>query len=231
MNTTVGASILNLGASATNNKTIWIRDSGAVADTAYVDITGGTAASDALRLQGCRPANPTTATVSTNLGTGGGGILHLTSGYNDGAASAISISDTTTTMNRVMTVFSAPKAGTGYSGITQQLINGGANIGTTPFTITNPTLAGLYTILVRVGDNAAININGQINSVGYWDGSIWVAGGTCISPPLGTGNLYIWFGESATSRSTLILENTGSAQLSGVAVYIIPQLVGALPIT
>ena len=101
MNTTVGASILNLGASATNNKTIWIRDSGAVADTAYVDITGGTAASDALRLQGCRPANPTTATVSTNLGTSGGGILNLTSGYNDPVLTpAIQITDASVVTNR-----------------------------------------------------------------------------------------------------------------------------------
>jgi hypothetical protein len=109
-------------------------------------------------------------------------------------------------------------------------IKSGGNLDQLPWNITNPAAVGFYNILVRVGDNAAVNINGQISTTGYWNGTIWVCGGVGYSPPLGTGNLLIWFGSTATSRAQLILQNTGSASLSQVAVYLVPMLSGSVPI-
>lgn len=210
-----GVGSLLLGASAANDRAIFINDTGGAANTAVVDITKGTAAGIALRLQGYGLAG-TAATVSTNSAAG---VLHVSSGPAD-ATPAIAISPTATTVSRAMT------AAAGYTGITQQIINNGNSLAQLPWNITNPSLAGIYTILVRVGDNAAVNINGQINSVGYWNGSVWVAGACTTSQAIGTGNLLLWFGSTATSRTQLILQNTGSAEISGVAVYMIPQLIG-----
>jgi hypothetical protein len=224
-NNNAGPATLNIGASANAPQLIFCTDPTGVADQAYVDITKGTANGAALRLQGYGAGSA--ATVSTNYGSGGGGVLNVTSGYND-ANPAIVISNTTTTMNRPMTTFVAPTAGSGttYTGITRQVINGGGSIGTTAYPLTNPAGAGVYTIMVQVGDNAAVNINGQIDSVGYYNGTTWIAGGVNVSPPLGTGNLILWFGASGTSRNTIYLQNTGSADLSSVVVYMIPQLYG-----
>jgi hypothetical protein len=216
--------ILNLGSSDSNPQTVFVVDTGA-ANSGFVDITKGTSTGIALRLQGY--GTGTTATVSSNLGSGGGGSLSLSSGYNE-ATPAITITDTTTSMNRAMTTFVAPTAGAGttYTGISRQSIAGGGSIGTTAYALTNPAGAGVYTIMVQVGDNAAVNINGQIDSVGYYNGTKWIAGGVNVSPPLGTGNLILWFGSTGTSRNTIYIQNTGSADLSSVVVYMIPQIYG-----
>jgi hypothetical protein len=223
-----GFGSLLLGASAACDRAIFINDVGGGADTAVVDITRGTASGTALRLQGYG-ASGTAAQVSTNAGVGGGGVLNLTSAINN-PVPAISINDTAIRLELPTTVYSAPNAGVGYGGITQQIINSGGNLDQLPWNITNPSAVGFYNILVRVGDNAAVSINGQINTTGYWNGTIWVAGGIGYSPPIGTGNLLIWFGSTATSRAHLILQNTGSAVLSQVAVYMIPMLSGSVPI-
>lgn len=102
-----GAGSLTLGSSVTNPTSIFINDTGGGSDTAVVDITKGTGTGVALRLQGY--GTSTAATVSTNLGTGGGGILNLTSGYNDPVLTpAIQILDTEITVNRQMTLKGAP---------------------------------------------------------------------------------------------------------------------------
>ena len=102
-----GAGSLTLGSSVTNPTSIFINDTGGGADTAVVDITKGTGTGVSLRLQGYGAG--TAATVSTNLGTGGGGILNLTSGYNDPVLTpAIQIADTAITVNRQMTLKGSP---------------------------------------------------------------------------------------------------------------------------
>jgi len=222
-----GVASLTLGSSVANPTSIFINDTGGVADTAVVDITKGTGTGIALRLQGYGAGSA--ATVSTNVGVGGGGVLNLTSATNN-PVPAISINDTAIRLELPTTVYSAPNAGVGYGGITQQIINSGGNLDQLPWNITNPSAVGFYHILVRVGDNAAVNINGQIDTFGYWNGSIWVAGGCGSSQPIGTGNLLIWFGSTATSRAQLILQNTGTAVLSQVAVYMVPFLSGSIPI-
>jgi hypothetical protein len=223
-NTTASPGSLVLGASTACAAVISIDDL-AGADTAVVDIKRGTATGTALRLQGA--GTGIAPQISTDASAGG--RLNLTASIGN-PVPAISITDVGISLELPTTVYSAPTAGNGYGGITQQIINSGNPIGQLPFNITNPSTIGFYQILVRVGDNAAININGQINTFGYWNGSIWVAGGIGYSPPLGTGNLLIWFGSTATSRAQLILQNTGSADLSQVAVYMIPMLSGSIPI-
>jgi hypothetical protein len=223
-NTTASPGSLVLGASTACASVISIDDL-AGADTAVVDIKRGTATGTALRLQGA--GTGIAPQISTDASAGG--RLNLTASIGN-PVPAISITDVGISLELPTTVYSAPTAGNGYGGITQQIINSGNPIGQLPFNITNPSAIGFYQILVRVGDNAAININGQINTFGYWNGSIWVAGGCGSSQPIGTGNLLIWFGSSATSRAQLILQNTGSADLSSVAVYLIPILSGSIPI-
>jgi hypothetical protein len=215
-----GAGILNLGASANNPQTVFVTDPTGVADQAYVDITKGTANGIALRLQGYG-AGTLGATVSTNSALGN---LQLSSGFSD-SPPAVTIAPTTMTMTRPVTMSSPVAAAVGYTNVTSQSINNGADIGNTIYALANPAAIGVYNILVRVGDNVAININGQVNSVGFWNGTIWVCGGTNISPPVGSGNVVISFGANA-SRGTLYLQNTGSAQLQQVVVYMIPQLLG-----
>jgi hypothetical protein len=92
-----GVSSLLLGASAANDRAIFINDTGGAADTAVVDITKGTAAGVALRLQGYGPAG-TAATVSTNSGTG---QLNISSGPAD-VAPAFEIVPANITANRQM---------------------------------------------------------------------------------------------------------------------------------
>jgi hypothetical protein len=212
-----GAASLLLGASAVNDRALFVNDTGGGANTAVVDITRGTATGIALRLQGYG-ASSSGAQISTNTGTGNSARLNIQSATNN-ANPNIVIQDTTTTM------YTPISAGIGYSNISSQSLASGGDIGNTIYALTNPAAIGVYNIMVRVGDNVAININGQVNSVGFWNGTIWVAGGTNISPPVGSGNVVISFGANA-SRTTLYLQNTGSAQLQDVVVYMIPQLLG-----
>jgi len=218
-----GAATLNLGVSAPNPQLVFCTDPTGIADEAFVDITKGTATGFALRLQGY--GTGAAATVSTNATQGGGGILNVTSGYND-ATPAITLADASITMTRAVTMPSAVTAAVGYANVSAQLINGGASIGTTIFPLLNPSAIGLYNIIVRIGDNLAVNINTQISTVGFWNGSVWAAGGVVSSPDLAGGNLQITFGPLSTTRTTLYLQNTGAAELSLVTVYLIPQLLG-----
>jgi hypothetical protein len=207
---------LCLGSSATNPQGLFVANTGG-ANNGYVDITRGTSTGVALRLQGYG-ASSSGAFISTNTGTGNSARLSIQSATNN-ANPNIVIQDTATTM------YTPISAGTGYSNISSQSLASGGDIGNTIYALTNPAAIGVYNIMVRVGDNVAININGQVNSVGFWNGTIWVAGGTNISPPVGSGNVVISFGTNA-SRTTLYLQNTGSAQLQQVVVYMIPQLLG-----
>jgi hypothetical protein len=207
---------LNLGSSVANPQTVFVTDAGA-ANTGFVDITKGTALGTALRLQGYG-ASSAGAIISTNASVGANQRLNIQSAINN-ANPNILIQDTATTMYTPMS------AGVGYSNISSQSLASGGDIGNVIYALTNPAAVGLYNIMVRVGDNVALNINGQMSSVGFWNGTIWSAGGTNISPPVGTGNVVISFGTNA-SRTTLYLQNTGTAQLQQVVVYMIPQLLG-----
>jgi hypothetical protein len=92
-----GVGSLLLGASAANDRAIFINDTAGAADTAVVDITKGTADGIALRLQGYGAAG-TAATVSTNSGTG---QLNISSGPAD-VAPALQIVPANITVNRQM---------------------------------------------------------------------------------------------------------------------------------
>jgi hypothetical protein len=210
------AGTLCLGSSATNPQGLFVANTGG-ANNGYVDITRGTSLGVALRLQGYG-ASSAGAIISTNAAVGANQRLNIQSATNN-ANPNIVIQDTATTMYTPMS------AGVGYSNISSQSLASGGDIGNTIYALTNPTAIGVYNIMVRVGDNVAININGQVNSIGFWNGTIWTAGGTNISPPVGSGNVVISFGTNA-SRTTLYLQNTGSAQLQQVVVYMIPQLLG-----
>ena len=141
-----GTGSLTLGSSVTNPTSLFINDTGGGADTAVVDITRGTGTGIALRLQGYGAS--TAATVSTNLGTGGGGILNLTSGYNDPVLTpAIQILDTEITVNRQMTLKGSPAplaswTGPGAPAGTPSVILKPAGVSSGSFTV---SLAGLQT--------------------------------------------------------------------------------------
>jgi hypothetical protein len=78
--TTAGAGQMSLGASAVNPQTVFIRD-GATANSGYVDITGGTSGTDALRLRGYQAGG--FPIISTNRPSGTVASLTLTPGTND----------------------------------------------------------------------------------------------------------------------------------------------------
>lgn len=97
------AGLLNLGSSVSNPQTVFVNDTGA-ANTGFVDITGGTSASIALRLQGSNTlTGANNGYVSTNLGTGNpAAVLNLSSAYNDNPA-AIQITSSTVKINKPIT--------------------------------------------------------------------------------------------------------------------------------
>jgi len=112
---------LVLAPSAANQQLMYIRD-GLTADTGYVDVTAGSGNYGAVRLTGAPSANPLTSTVSTNSATGGGGILNITTGYNDSiTAPAIQIADNGITTYRQigMSGTGAPLAGWTAPGVGQ----------------------------------------------------------------------------------------------------------------
>ena len=112
---------LVLAPSAANQQVMYIRD-GLTADTGYVDVTAGSGNYGAVRLTGAPAANPLISTVSTNSATGGGGILNLTTGYNDSVtAPAIQIADNgITTFRQIgMAGAGAPLAGWTAPGVGQ----------------------------------------------------------------------------------------------------------------
>lgn len=127
---------LNLGASVANSEIINVRD-GAAANSGYVDITGGTYATNGLRLQGSNASQPTVTTsqISTNLNYGNSAVLNLTASTDD-ANPALSIQNDVTAKNTITanaqifitkpmhtwgsytpTVLLAPGAGPGVGGI------------------------------------------------------------------------------------------------------------------
>lgn len=180
-----GAGTLNLGASVENPKGIFITDPTGVADEAYVDITKGTSTGAALRLQGYGAG--TAATVSTNLSTGGGGVLNLTSGYNDPVLTpALAINDTEVVTNRQLVLRGAnsPVAnwtGPGAPSGTPNIILRTAQVSVGSFTVDISPLPTGWALIygaVTPGSTPAINDQAAMFSVMvYTDASNKITGG------------------------------------------------------
>lgn len=211
--------VLTLGASVANATTVYVRD-GTVANTAYVDITGGNTNSTALRLQGANTlTGANSAYVSTNLGTGAGGLLSLSSGYND-SPGAVQIDDATVKINRPITGWSFQQSGT-----VAALADGGS--ATIPNSGSPSIQPGLYAIM-------ATNVSGtnqtgtQVSCVGYFSGNTspgkWILGGNGFGQGLTnpTRNFTIQPTPGSGAYQTLTYVNTsGFSMDSGVNVYFI----------
>ena len=85
-----GTGQLSLGASSVNPQTLFIRD-GATANSGYVEITGGTAGTNALQLRGFQTGG--IPTISTNLNTGVATSLAITPGTNDATPAMVLSND------------------------------------------------------------------------------------------------------------------------------------------
>ena len=182
---------LILGSSATNPKTLFISDEGA-ANTGFVDITGGTGVSGStaftLRLQG--PNNrqgPTTATISSSLPQGGGGILNLSNAYDESVPN-ISLTDADTQLNGLVLVPNDLSfQGTGSITAFQTLQTTGVTCGDNTTTgIPNPAglVIGLYLVLARGTIGGASSPTCSVSTTAYYNGSGWTWGGGGACPAL-----------------------------------------------
>ncbi len=181
---------LILGSSATNPQTLVIQDEGA-ANTGYVDITGGTGVSGngfTLRLQG--PNNrqgPTTATISSSLPQGGGGILNLSNAYDESVPN-ISLTDADTTLNQLVIIPNDLSfQGSGSITAFQTFLTSGVVCGDNTTTgIPNPSglVIGLYIVLARGTIGGANSPTCSVSTIAYYNGSGWVWGGGSACPAL-----------------------------------------------
>jgi hypothetical protein len=214
-NNNVGPATLCLGASANNPQTVFLTDPTGSTDAAYVDITGGTAATRALRLQGCRTGQ-NTATVSTNFASGGGGVLNLTSGYNDGQAK-IEIADNSITFGRPPSA-----AAPGWAPI---LLYGPQATGPGTITVDCSTLPSGWCVVYGVSGSGANPLSpgdraSMFNTILYsGPGNAITAGG------LGGVPAYCVTLPSATNNTSLDV-NFASATSSSYAIYGMPLIGG-----
>ena len=207
---------MTLGASVANNTTVFVRD-GAASNSGYVDITGGTTAGVALRLQGANTTVGANSTyVSTNLGTGGGGLLSLSSGYND-VPGAVQIEDATVKINRPITGYSVGQSGNIAA------LNDGASA-TVPNSGSPSIQPGLYAIMVG-------NVNGtgqtgtQVAAVGYFSGNTspgkWIMGGCGFGQGLTNPTRNFTIAPTAGYQTLTYVNTSGFNMDSPVNVYFI----------
>jgi len=223
---------LVVGSSTTNPYTVFVRDND-FAGSGKVDIFSGVGLGlQSVRIQGAsngHPSPPFTPSnnprVSTNV-EDTTGILELTSSFED-ANPAIQITNSGININRVVSVSSALAAQSTFTGVSSGAINSGsALVLNVEYSIPNPANAGLYTIMIKYGNNTAINIDSQISATGYWSGAVWVCGGCATSPVLGDGVLIIDFGLTATTTAQLVVRQDSTRTITNVSYYMFPLMTG-----
>ena len=194
---------LTLGASVANNQLMFLKDQVA-AGTGVVDITNGTAASTALRLQANTPSVPGANTVrlSTNLpfaGSNAGGQVRITTAYDGGGV-----------LQNYTGIELQEANGTTYTTIYDQTYN--SNPAQNPVGIAFPyntygslsasmadqvsvaipqlvlsdNYRGLYAIQIYTTSTDAQSLSASISSIGYWDSaSGWIGGAAGAVTPNG----------------------------------------------
>lgn len=214
----INSGTLVLAPSAANQNVMYIRD-GLTADTGYVDVTAGSGNYGAVRLTGAPAANPLTSTVSTNSATGGGGILNLTTGYNDSVtAPAIQIADNgITTFRQIgMAGTGAPLAGWTAPGVgqpvgTPYIVLKAAGVSTGVFTVDlSPLQSGWAMVYggVTPGTTPAANDQAAMFSVMVFTsvGNTLIGGGVGGVPglvtvqPTGTTSLSVNISVATTAN-------------------------------
>jgi hypothetical protein len=216
---------LTLGSSVANPQTVFIRD-GLTANTGYVDVAGGIAASIALRLQGANTlVGANNAYVSTNLSTGNSAAqLNLSSAFDDVPA-AVQITSSVVKINRPITGNTVNQ-----SSSIAALGDGGSSV--IPSSGSPSITEGLWAI---VANNVAQDgqIGTQVSCIGYFSDAIspgeWILGGNGFGQALTnpTRNFAI---QPTTGYQTLTFLNTSGFNMTGaVKVYFI-RLTGALGI-
>jgi hypothetical protein len=180
-----GVGSLLLGASAANDRTIFINDTAGAANTAVVDITGGTATGVALRLRGY--GTGTAATISTNAGAGG--VLNIQNNATD-IPPNMTLNDASTTINGLVLVPNDLSfVGSGSITAFQTFQTTGVTCGdNTTAGIPNPggLVVGLYMVLARGTIGGVSSVACSVSTISYWDGSSWKWGGGGAAPALVT---------------------------------------------
>ena len=178
-----GVGSLLLGASAANDRTIFINDTAGAANTAVVDITGGTATGVALRLRGY--GTGTAATISTNAGAGG--VLNIQNNATD-IPPNMTLNDASTTINGLVLVPNDLSfVGSGSITAFQTFLTSGVVCGDNTTTgIPNPAglVIGLYLVLARGTIGGTNSPTCSVSTTAYYNGTGWVWGGGGACPAL-----------------------------------------------
>jgi hypothetical protein len=211
-----------IGSSVTNPATIFVREYGA-ANTGYVDIAGGIAASIALRLQGANTSvGANTAQVSTNNNAAAAPTLNISNSY-DGTPGIV-ITNSTVRINKLIT---------GYlNGTTaaQAALADNTSVGI-PGSDYGSLGAGLFTILVKTGNQTPSGQPGnQVSVMGYMSGTTqtWIGGcgfGQGLINP--TRNFYI---QPSTNFTGLVFGNTSGFDMNSTWTVTYIRLSGDLGI-
>jgi len=180
-----GVGSLLLGASAVNDRAIFINDTGGGANSAVVDITGGTATGVALRLRGYGAGSA--AIISTNAGAGG--VLNIQNNVTEASPNMV-MTDASTTLNGLVLVPNDLSfVGSGSITAFQTFLTSGVVCGdNTTAGIPNPAglALGLYMVLARGTIGGVSSVACSVSTISYWDGSSWKWGGGGAAPALVT---------------------------------------------
>ena len=180
-----GVGSLLLGASAVNDRAIFINDTGGGANSAVVDITGGTATGVALRLRGYGAGSA--AIISTNAGAGG--VLNIQNNVTEASPNMV-MTDASTTLNGLVLVPNDLSfVGSGSITAFQTFLTSGVVCGdNTTAGIPNPAglAIGLYMVLARGTIGGVSSVACSVSTISYWDGSSWKWGGGGAAPALVT---------------------------------------------
>jgi hypothetical protein len=211
-----------IGSSAANPATIFVREYGA-ANTGFVDIAGGIAASIALRLQGANTSvGANAAQVSTNNNAAAAPTLNISNSY-DGTP-AIVVTNSTVRINKLIT---------GYlNGTTaaQAALLDNTSVGI-PGSDYGSLGAGLFSILVKNGNQTSTGQPGvQVSVMGYMSATTttWIGGcgfGQALINP--TRNFYI---QPSTNFTGLVFGNTAGFDMNSTWTVTFIRLTGDLGI-
>ena len=149
----------------------------------------------------------------------GSGSLNLGSDISN--TDQITITNTNVTVRTNTTLDSPPYLAATYTPSVQSI---GTVVSGAIVTLTNPSLAGLYAVMIGSSSTDPTTIDGQASCIAYYNGSTWNLGGTFFG---GIG--YTVIGVTQATKANLYLTQTTGNSYLGVTCVMIPLFQG--PIT
>ena len=167
--------------------------------------------------------------VRGSISNGGSGSVFMNSTVGTETlvlgANATSYNNITLAASGVTTLAQPPNLLGTYNPGYQVIGTLGSGVGVT---LTNPTVAGLYAVMVGTTSTDGPSVAAQASCLAYYNGTTWNLGGCFFGPANGGGNSEI--APTPTTKANLIFKQTSGNNILGFACSMIPVFNGPISI-